>query len=528
MNYTIQKQTILTATLFLLLVLTANAQGYKNPILPGFYPDPSVCRVGEDYYMVNSSFHYFPGLPVHHSKDLVHWEQIGHCLTRASQTKLEKIGFWNGIYAPTIRHHNGVFYVVSTNTSDKGNFYVHTQNPAGEWSDPVWVDQGGIDPDLFFDDDGKCYFLSANWNIQICEIDLSTGKRLSESHTLWRGTGGRCAEAPHLYKKDGWYYLLIAEGGTEYGHKVTIARSRSLHEAFQANPANPILTHINENAVMNPIQGVGHADLVQAHDGSWWAVCLGFRPQTGLHHLLGRETFLAPVRWDKNAWPVVNGDGTLSLEMDVPTLPQTATSATPERDDFDTPQPGMVWNHLCTPYTENYSFTARKGHLRLQASTVGLDDVDSPTFLGRRQQHINFRATTCLDTGKLLAGSEAGLTAFMGTGYHYDLAVVVNPDNRQCLRLTYRLGRMKHVAAEVALKTNKAYLRIAGSNEAYSFSYSEDNKTFHHLADMDTRFLSTETAGGFTGVYIGMYAWRATEGEKASVADFDWFDYRPE
>ena len=201
--------------------------GYRNPVLPGFYPDPSVCRVGDDYYMVNSTFCYFPAVPVHHSRDLIHWEQIGHCITRPTQTRLQNIGVWNGIYAPTIRHHDGTFYMVTTNVSDGGNFYVTTKDPAGEWSDPIYVREGGIDPDLFFDDDGKTYLLSAQGagEIHLAEIDLKTGRLLSRSEIIWRGTGGRCAEGPHMYKKDGWYYLMIAEGGTEYGH----SEDRSRH-----------------------------------------------------------------------------------------------------------------------------------------------------------------------------------------------------------------------------------------------------------------------------------------------------------
>lgn len=504
--------------------LTIQAQGYKNPILPGFYPDPSVCRVGDDYYMVNSSFQYFPGVPVHHSKDLVHWESVGHCLNRPSQVKLEKIGFWNGIYAPTIRYHEGTFYMVTTNTSDKGNFYVYADNPAGEWSDPIWIDQGGIDPDLFFDEDGKCYFLSANWNIQICEIDIKTGKRLSESRNIWRGTGGRAAEAPHMYKKDGWYYLVIAEGGTEYGHKVTIARSRSLHEPFQANPANPILTHINENGAGNPIQGTGHADFIQAHDGSWWAVFLGFRPQSFTHHVLGRETFLAPVRWDKNAWPVVNGDGTVTLDMDCPTLPQVEFPQLSARNEFTDLKLGYEWNYLCLPHKGNYSLTERKGYLRLKATPITLDMVDSPTFVGRRQQHIKFRAGTKMDFSHLQDGGEAGITVYMCNSYRYDLSVV-STGEKKTLKLTYHLGCLNHLEKEIELKGTKVFLRVEGDNDVYRFFYSTDNGNYEKLADMDVRFLSSETAGGFTGVYLALFA--QSKIESGSFADFDWFEYIP-
>ncbi|HEY3390378.1 MAG TPA: glycoside hydrolase family 43 protein, partial [Prolixibacteraceae bacterium] len=230
--------------------LTGSAQTtYRNPVIPGFHPDPSVCRVGDDYYLVTSTFEYFPGVPVFHSKDLVNWEQIGHCLTRDSQLPLQKCGASGGIYAPTIRYHDGLFYMVVTNVSGGGNFFVTAKDPAGEWSEPLWINQGGIDPTIFWDEDGKAYFMSTGHHfdtgkqregIAISEIDLKTGKRITEPIPVWLGTGGRYPEAPHIYKKDGYYYLLIAEGGTEYGHKVTISRSRNIYGPYESAPGNPI------------------------------------------------------------------------------------------------------------------------------------------------------------------------------------------------------------------------------------------------------------------------------------------------
>lgn len=236
--------------------------------------------------------------------------------------------------------------MITTNVSDKGNFIVHTTAPLGEWSDPIWLKQGGIDPSLYFED-GKCYLVNnPDIGIFLCEINPMTGEQLSKSKHIWNGTGGRRPEGPHIYKKDGWYYLLISEGGTEYGHKVTIARSRTIDGPYESTPTNPILTHINKNAQNSPIQGTGHADLVQAPDGSWWMVYLAFRPQTGSHHLLGRETFLAPVRWATNAWPEVNGDGTIALQMDVPTLPQQTFAEKPTRTEFKDGKLGAEWVHI--------------------------------------------------------------------------------------------------------------------------------------------------------------------------------------
>ena len=514
--------------IFLLLAisssLTAQRQGYRNPVIPGFHPDPSVCAADDGFYLVNSSFEYFPGVPLYHSKDLIHWEQIGHCLTRDSQVKLTKCYPSGGIYAPTIRYHKGRFYMITTNTTGGGNFIVHTTDPAGEWSEPVWIAQGGIDPSLYFEGD-SCYLVSNPNGIVLSRINPLTGEQLSKPRTIWNGTGGRYPEGPHIYKKDGWYYLLISEGGTEYGHKVTIARSRSIEGPYQTNPANPILTHINENAQTSPIQGTGHADLVQAADSSWWMVCLAFRPQDGTHHLLGRETFLAPVRWDTNAWPVVNGDGTIALDMNVPTLPQHPAKQRPTLESFDTERLGPEWNYLRNPDRTCYSLNEKKGSLRLIPAPISLDENDSPTFVGRRQQAIDFTASTALTLSGGQPGDEAGLTVYMNSGYHYDLFLRREQGGKRTLCLRYRLDAITHIEREIPLEGNgEVCLRVEGDSRFYRFSYATDGKSYQALGKANTRLLSTETAGGFTGIYLGLYATTTATTTKAH-ADFDWFDY---
>ncbi len=336
---------------------------------------------------------------------------------------------------------------------------------------------------------------------------------------------GRHPEGPHIYKKDGWYYLLISEGGTEYGHKVTIARSNTINGPYESNPANPILTHIDKNAQNNPIQGTGHADLVRAADDSWWMVCLAFRPQTGFHHLLGRETFLAPVRWDKNAWPVVNGNGTIELQMNVPTLPQQPFAKKPTRTEFKVGRLGYEWIYLRNPKKENYSFTSKA--LRLKATPADLNGTDTPTFVGRRQQHIDFTAGTSVELQKGEAGDKAGLTVYMETHSHYDLFVKQNNKGEQVLVLCYQLGELKHIEKEIVLPKKKIQLQVKGNSEVYSFGYSADGKNFQEIGRMNTRYLSTETAGGFTGVILGMFATSGSASSKA-FADFDYFDYREE
>ncbi len=314
---------------------------FVNPILPGFYPDPSVCRVGEDYWLVTSTFSYFPGVPVFHSRDLVNWEQVGHVLDRPSQLNLDGVAHSHGIFAPTIRHHAGVFYMITTLVGKQGNFIVTASHPAGPWSEPFWLDDApGIDPSLFFDEDGTAWVTgtadapdAAYWGdneIWMRQLDLETMKLTGPRHGLWRGALKQAMwpEAPHLYRIGDWYYLMIAEGGTEFYHSVTIARSKSLTGPYEGNPANPILTHrhLGKDA---PIWNPGHADLVRTPAGEWWMVCLASRPYGGHFRNMGRETFLAPVVWE-DGWPVVS-PGTGRLEFQYAT-PVHATAETPAGD----------------------------------------------------------------------------------------------------------------------------------------------------------------------------------------------------
>jgi alpha-N-arabinofuranosidase len=499
---------------------------FTNPIIPGFYPDPSGCRVGEDYYLVTSTFEYFPGVPVFHSRDLVHWRQIGHCLTRPSQLPLAKIGSSGGIYAPTIRHHDGKFYMVTTNVSQGKHFYVTADDPAGEWSEPVWISREGIDPSLFFDDDGKVYFTWVTRNaIHQHEIDIATGQALTPDRAIWSGTGGRYPEAPHLYHINRMYYLMIAEGGTEFGHMETIARSDNPWGPFEPCPRNPILTHRNLGA--HRIQGTGHADLIQAHDGSWWTVFLAFRcPKQyyGFHHL-GRETFLAPVTWDADGWPVVYHNGTVDEDMEVNGLPHHTWEAEPVRDDFDAPDLRLSWNFLRNPYPADWSLTERPGWLRLKGSAVTLDDSDSPAFIGSRQQHFACRAAALLDFSPQKPGDEAGLTVLMNESHHYEIGVQYYEGTRWFF-VRRRIGDLTADVAGAQIPDGLVTLQIEADAERYTFSFAVGDQPLHPVQTGSARYLSSEVAGGFTGVYIGLYA--TGNGDPASSpADFDWFDYRP-
>ena len=519
--------TWLAAGLILAAPISAQQTGYANPVIPGFYPDPSICRVGEDFYLVNSSFEFFPGVPIFHSRDLVHWNQIGYCLTRDKQLPLQRVQASGGIYAPTIRYHNGVFFMVTTNVNHGGNFFVTATDPAGEWSDPVYLDQGGIDPSLFFDDDGKVYLASNGGpdGIYQSEIDIKTGKRLTDIRHIWSGTGGRYPEGPHLYKMKGYYSLMIAEGGTEYGHMETIARSRSPWGPFESNPGNPILTHRNKINQNNPIQGTGHADMVHAKDGSWWLVCLAFRAVSGNWHHLGRETYMAPVEWNKEGWPVVNKTGSVFMDMKVKTLPQDKGKIEKVRDDFDAPALSLEWNYLRNPEQQNYSLSDRKGWLMLKGTTESIDSSSSPTFIGRRQQHFNCSASAFIQY-EPASGNEAGLTCYMSPSHHYEVFIGAD-DQGKFIQTRYTIGSVRAFGKRLALHSSQAILKIIADKLYYRLLASVDNGvSYSELGKVETRYLSSEVAGGFSGVYFGLYN-TTREGVTQAPAYIDWFDYQP-
>lgn len=491
---------------------------FRNPVIPGFWSDPSVCRVGEDYYLITSTFEYFPGVPVFHSMDLVNWEMIGYCIHR--DTQLPK-GL--NIFAATLRYNQGNFYMITTNIGGGGNFFVTATNPAGPWSDPIFIEAQGIDPDLYFDDDGKAYVISSTF--VLFEIDLKTGKFLSEGRKVWSGTGGRYPEGPHIYKKDGFYYLMAAEGGTEEAHSETIARSKNIWGPYNPNPANPILTNCNAAGQGSPIQGLGHADMIQAHDGSWWIVFHGYRSVGGTHHIIGRETCLAPVSWPENGWPVVNGNGTITTDMTCPTLPLKPLAAKPARTDFNAGTSDLEWNYLRYPVQDNYSLSERKGFLRLKGSEQTIEDRKSPTFMGRRVQHLSFSASAQLEFNPSKTNEEAGLI-LLNNGAHFDI-LIKRSGGRRVAVASLRFGNVIHESEPVVLKPGPVILTIEGERSNFRFVCQQGNDQPRELTSAMARYLSSETVGGFTGVYAGIYA---TGNGKACTtpADFDWFEYKGE
>ena len=503
---------------------------YYNPVLAGFSPDPSVVRVGDRYYLVNSSFVYFPGLPVYESRDLVHWALIGHVIDRPSQVKLDGQGMSRGLYAPAISHHDGTFYVINTSVDSGGNFIATATNPAGPWSDPVWLPglAGGIDPSLFFDDDGKAYVVNngvpeggsrydGHRAIWMQEFDLRQHALVGPRRVLLDGgvdpaTKPIWIEGPHVYKRDGWYYLMCAEGGTGPQHSEVVLRSRAVWGPYTPYSGNPTLTQRDLPSDRNqPIVNAGHADLVEAQDGSWWAVFLASRAYDRVHYNTGRETFLLPVTW-KDGWPsilpkgkavpqVVKGPALLARETQAPHSGDFTW-----RDDFDKPALDASWMFVRIPTQPWADLRAHPGQLAIHPQADDLDTLHNPSFLARPQQHLAFDASTQL-VAPVQANVEAGLAAFQNEHYWY--AFGIHREGQQWL-LTVRRHRGADsdvlATATLAKAPQHLQLKISGDGGRYGFAYDDGTGWQWLLRDADGTVLSTDVAGGFVGTTLGPYA----------------------
>ncbi len=495
---------------------------YHNPIIPGFYPDPSICRVDDHYYMVCSSFHYFPGVPLFESTDLVNWTQIGHVLTRNSQLPLDGCNSVGGIYAPTIRYHEGRFYMVTTNVTAGGNFYVYTDDIHGEWSEPIFVQQGGIDPSLYFEN-GKAYFMSNGTDdegrpgIIQCEINIETGEKLTPSRSIWNGAGGRFLESPHLYKIGNYYYLMASEGGTEYGHMVVYARGNDINGPFENYAQNPVLTNRNKGGYR--IQGCGHADLVDDPAGNWWMVHLGFRQLSDwvMHHVTGREVYLMPVTFDDDGWFTVGEDGTTTKYVETDRIPDTVVQQSTPDKTFSNTTVGIDWCYMQNPKPENYVLTSDA--FRLKSCGVSLNDpVKAPTFLGIRQQEMRMH----VETDVRVADGEAGITMYMVPDQHYDLALRRTADGTLEILRRLCIGDIQHEDGNIRLPetaSGTVKLLVDGGDHHYHF-FAEIDGVHYDLGAAQSKYLSTEVAGNFTGVMIGLYAQGEQMNEFAEFTNF--------
>ena len=512
----------------------AGPDSIHNPILAGFYPDPSIVRVDDAYYLVTSSFAWYPGVPIFRSTDLVHWTQIGHVLDRPSLLPLEGLGVSRGVFAPTIRYHDGLFYMITTLVEAGGNFFVTASDPARPWSEPVWLPEvDGIDPSLFFDDDGRVYVVNngppdyeplyeGHRALWIQEIDLAAGKMIGPRKVIVDGgvdlaTQPIWIEGPHLFRVNGWYYLIAAEGGTEFYHSQVVFRSRAPFGPYEPGPVNPILTQRTlEPERPFPVIATGHADLVQTQQGDWWAVFLGCRPYEEILYNTGRETFLHPVTWT-DGWPLIlDPDRAVPLALQAPDLPQGQPAPTPHtgnftwRDEFDGDELALAWNSLRGPPDAWLDLDSNPGSAILKAGIERLTGSSTPAFLARRQQHASFSASTSMQLPEQ-PGISAGLAAFQNERHHFYLGVRRAGDEWSIF-LERAAGEDPSLLAERALdpgESDRIELRIEADGRPYTFSYRLGSGDWVPLAeDIDGSFLSTEVAKGFVGSYIGVHARR--------------------
>jgi len=478
---------------------------FNNPIIPGYNPDPSICRVGDDFYLVNSTFEFFPGVPVYHSRNLVNWELINYCLKTKEHLFLEGCRNSGGIYAPTIRYHDGYFFMITTNVTNKGNFVVHTKDIYGDFSLPSWIDQGGIDPSLFWDDDDTCYYSSTGTlngvrGIVAFKINPFTGEILSEKHLISEGCGGQCAEGPHIYKKNGYYYLLLAEGGTEYGHRVTIQRSKNIFGPYEPCPHNPVLSH--KDYKYCEIQATGHGDLVEDTNGNFWMVCLGIRNYSkALLHNLGRETFLCPVVWE-NEWPVVGNNGTIEPLMSAP-LPQKPESVNHSVTvDFSDKTLCKQLFYTRNPEMKNYIHNSDEKTLALIGTDITINEPGaSPTIMSLKQQSFTTTFTAKLDSCRTNA-KRAGIAAYYNNDYHYDI-YICSEENKKYIGFYKHLHDMGVELSKIPLKKDSdVTLKIETDKEKYSFYYKEDSDSeYTFVGSGSNAGLSTE--GTMTMTFTG-------------------------
>lgn len=542
----------LTISYFLLLFIISTgltckpeSKTFSNPIIPGFNPDPSICRVGDDFYLVTSSFEYFPGVPVYHSTDLVNWQMIGHALHRPEQLNLTGIPSTAGIYAPTIRYNNGTFYMITTLVTGsihrpdlpKGNFIVTAKNPAGPWSNPHWInDAQGIDPSLFFDDDGRAYYCGNGTPknqvdphhkiIWSQEIDLETfqlkgskgildSKRFFEEDLI----GSPLAfEGPHIYKKDGTYYLLVSHGGTGMGHAVSIWKSNSPLGPWEMNAANPILT--NRGNSKSGINCTGHADIIQTKDGDWWTVFLGVRSADGKQNVMGRETFLAPVEWT-GVWPIVNSNdtpGKISMTFPAPKLLHTKQRSFDFEDDFNSNTLKLDWTFIRTPQTKWFNLDKAPGFLEISLHPEQIQQYVHPSFLGVRVIGAKTEFNTSLSFKPQKQGEQAGLALLRG--HQPNWSVVKELLDGELKVSTYYGDSLLNTRA---LNSNEdLQLRIQLIDFQIHFFAKEKENEWMDLGVADAHELGFPPAGRFTGSFCGLYA--TSKGDTSNTtASFDWY-----
>ncbi len=541
----------------------------KNPVIPGFYPDPSICRAGDDFYLACSSFELFPGIPVFHSRDLAHWELSGYALTEENGFHVEKNSMTGGLMAPTLRYHDGTFYMINANFCDRGNYIVTARNPAGPWSQPHWLDDvPGIDASIFFDDDGKCYILGTGnvWDngtgvkergIWLAEYDIENFKMAGEPVTIFNSAlrVGTSPESPHLYHVGDYYHLVIAEGGTEHYHAVMTARSRDIFGFYEGNPANPVMTH-RHMGFSCPVTNVGHADFIELADGSWYAVMLASRLIEGKYKNLGRETFLCPAVWERD-WPLLSPEtGKLEMEYDMPaSLPYTEYPPEPEFDDFTAVSKNseinklqLCWNFWGTPYEPFYK--VQNSRLILKCISQRLAQEIEPVsfvpryrkdrfaaFVARRQRDKN-TVITCQMTFMPDGTQSAGMAAVGAMNHQYHLERACE-NGKQIVRFVkytseydvpphmpgFQSITIRTVVAQAEWEEADIILQIQIEGEQFSVRYGAHKSCLRELCTADGAEMNPEKVGCMAGTMLGMFA-SGNGTDSDNEAQFDWFEIK--
>lgn len=544
-----------------LLAQQGEERTFRNPILPGFYPDPGMFRVGDDFYLVTSTFTYFPGVPIFHSTDLVNWRQIGHVLDRPEQMDVEGLQISEGIFAPTIQHHDGVFYMITTIIGKGGNFVVTATDPAGPWSKPTFLPEvKGIDPSIFFDDDGKSYVVyngdppenkslyNGHRTIRMIEFDRKNLKTVGDNKILVNGGVNIHAkpvwiEAPHIYKTRGYYYLWAAEGGTSVNHSQVVFRTKDLKEMFIPYKDNPILTqrHLDPNRP-NPISATGHADMVETKNGEWWAVFLATRPYTtGDHYNIGREVFLAPVKWTDDDWPVIDPDHEEVMYSYVaPDLPENkgdmpfpVSGSFTIKDNFDQEKLKDYWIFVRVPKEKWYSVNTKSKKLKINLRPETAFGRSNPSFIARRQQHQKGNISTEFTFEPKTENESAGVLLFQNETHHLFFAKELNSDGSTSVKLLKAIGENDYevLAEEKLQKSSKSplSLKVEFDKADYTFYFREKGvKDWQKLHEFkEGQYLSTRVAGGFVGVTMGPYA-TSSGSDSENSAEYVHFTYSGE
>ncbi len=546
------KQKIILVSFIFLSFIKMEGQNYTNPILSGFYPDPSICTDGKNYYLVNSTFAYFPGIPIFKSKDLVNWKLLGYAMNRNEQLDLTNTGVSRGLFAPTIRYNNGIFYILCTLVDKGGNFIITSKNPTGPWSNPIWLKNiTGIDPSIDFIDDKVfiTYNSEAPYNkplynghrtIRQYEFDIAKMQTIGEEKILVNGGTDLAKnpiwiEGPHFFKKDNWYYLICAEGGTGYNHSEVVFRKKKLNDTLISYEKNPILTQRHlDTTRKNPITTTGHADFVKAPNGDWYSVFLGCRPYEGDYYNTGRETFMLPVKWE-NDWPIIlQSNETVSLNNKINVTNKTKSNFSENiifNDNFNNNSLNNRYAFLRNPKDGFYKI--KNGKLILQVNAANCSQKKSLYFIGFRQSNINCEASTTLKFNPNNDNEYAGLLVFQNEQHYYYLSKK-NVNNKLVIQVRKSVvafnkndeSTQEEILVSKNLETNEPmFLKIEAIGSVYNFYYAIKKNDWQILAkNVDGKFLSTKIAGGFVGSFFAMYA-TSNGAPTTNNATFNWFNY---